>query len=148
MKVIFIKDFPGVARAGTVKEVSEGYARNFLFPRKLAEIATTQKVQELEAAKNQKTEAEEKKKQEFLNLQNRIRSLVLNFSRKADAAGTLFAGVTAREIAEALGETLKLEFSDKWVKLDHPLKKLGDHKVEIEPNHLFKTKVSVVIKAL
>lgn len=148
MKVIFIKDFPPVARAGTVKEVSEGYARNFLFPKGLAEIATAQKVQEFEAAKNQKAEASEKKKQEFLKLENKIRSLVLNFSRKADPAGTLFAGVTAREIALALGDKIKLEFNENWVKLLHPLKKVGDHKVEVEPNHLFKTKVNVVIKAL
>ena len=132
MKVIFIKNLSGQGRVGEVKEVSEGYARNFLMPRGLADVATAAKLQELEAKKNEKAAMAQKERAGHEKLVRRLPNLTLEFRRKADKSGTIFGSVTSEDIVRELSDRTKIRVGAASIKLEHPLKKAGEHEVVVD----------------
>ncbi len=132
MKIILLKDVPKVGRRYEVKDVADGYALNLLLPRGLAEKATTDKIAKLEAQKS--SDLANKKIQEELLLKSleEIKKVTLRFKEKANDKGHLFAGVTREAILEALKKETKFNIDADAIKLDKPIKEVGDHKVTIE----------------
>ena len=103
MKVILLKRVADLGQQGEIKDVSDGFARNFLFPQKLADIATPQSIQRMAELKNK--QAKLKVPQERPDIvASKLRSVTLSFSERADAKGTFFAGITREKIVEALKE--------------------------------------------
>jgi len=130
MKVILLKHINNLGRKGEVKEISDGYALNYLLPGKLVALANNQNLKQLQdqaqvAQKQQKAQISDKK-----TLVNRLQNLVLDFCEKADDKGTFFAGITAEKISGAL---LKrgLAVKPKQIKLDGHIKKAGEYQVVI-----------------
>ena len=104
MKVILLKDISGVGKAGDVKEVNDGYARNFLLPNALAKIAASQAVREMEnqkEAKIKKTEAELKTAQE---LAGKFDGVEIKLSAKAGDGNQIFGSINAQKIADTLNK--------------------------------------------
>lgn len=131
MKVIFLKDVPRVGKRHDVKEVNDGYAANFLFPRKLAEPATAKAVAELE--KRRKNIEIEREVQEDLLLKNleEIKGKVVHLAAKADEKGHLFSGIHKKELVGALHKEHHVEISEEFIDLEKPIKSIGEFEVPI-----------------
>ncbi len=135
MKVIFLKDVPRVGRRNDVKDVNDGYASNFLFPKKLAAPATPQSLAQLEAKKN--AVLLDNKVQEELILKSlaELKDKVVNISGKANEKGHLFSSIHKKEIIEALKTNHKAEILEDFIILEKPIKEVGEFEIPVEIKH-------------
>ena len=144
-QAILLKDVEGLGEAGSVVDVSPGYLRNFLAPRRLAQTATTASVaaalRERERAENAARQAEERS-QETAAL---LAKTVLTISHRAGDDGKLFGSVTAKEIVDAVQQARGLRLDHRKVKLDEPIRELGTHMVEIEVSPGVTTSVKTMV---
>ena len=130
MKVIFLKDVKGQGKKGEVKEVSEGYARNFLIPRGLATIANESNLKQLDQLNKAEQRRKEQEKTEAEQLAGKLKDVTLKFKVKAGEGGRLFGSVTSKQIADELGKQ-GLQNRHRKILLDDPIRTLGVTKVEI-----------------
>lgn len=132
MKVIFLKDVPRVGKRHDIKEVNDGYALNFLIPRKLAELATPNAVSELE--KRKKNVEIEREVQEDLLMKNleEIKGKVIQIKAKADDKGHLFSKIHNKEIVEEMKRQNHADIAEEFIVLEKPIKEVGEHEIPIE----------------
>jgi large subunit ribosomal protein L9 len=144
MKVIFSQDVKGVARKGVIKEVSDGYARNFLFPKNLAKVATPDAIHrvqsETEKQEQLKKEAIETARKNMEALKNKTVTLTMK-----SKGGKLFGSITGKDIAQALKKD-GLDVSEKAIVLKKHLKTAGRHEVDIDFGHGNSIAVKVIIQ--
>jgi large subunit ribosomal protein L9 len=130
MKVILLDDVASVGRRGDVRDVSDGYARNFLIPKKLALSASAGNLKNLEHIKTQQEAKAERIKGDARGLQQRIEALVYEERRQASEEGKLFGSVTSQDIVDFLGaQGIKIE--RRRLHLAEPIKTLGETLVPI-----------------
>jgi len=132
MKVILLQDIKGVGKKGELLNASDGHARNYLIPRKLAVEATKSNMNELEL--KQKSE-ENKRQQELLDgqeLASKLEDKVVKISVKTGENGKLFGSVTNKEISEALRQQYGLNIDKKKIVLSEAIKSVGEKKLEIK----------------
>lgn len=131
MKVIFIKDLKGQGKKGEVKDVSEGYAQNFLIPRGYARIASEGNMKTLEQQNlsEQKKKAQEKADAEALA--KTLNELTVVIKAKAGEGGRLFGAITSKQIAEAL-EAQKMKVDKRKIELGEPIRTLGVTQVPVK----------------
>lgn len=132
MKVVLLQDVKSIGKKGELKEVSDGYARNFLLPRKLAKEANAQAMNELknaEAAKEYKikTETEQARKSA-----EAISGKTVKIYAKAGQGGKLFGSVTARELAEEIGRQFGVQVDKRKVVLENEIKAYGTYNFEVK----------------
>lgn len=132
MKIIFLKDVPKIGKMGEIKEISEGYANNFLIPKGLGAVAT----KEIQA-KYLKENKERKEKIERINLRleqekNELEKRTFIVYLKTDKKGKTFGGVHEREIAEAVSKKMGKEYLKSQVIMEQSIKQLGDYKVQLK----------------
>jgi large subunit ribosomal protein L9 len=131
-QAILLKDVDGLGEAGAVVDVSPGYLRNYLAPKKLAQAATDASIaaarRERERAETAAREQEERA-QETASL---LGKTVLTIEHRAGENGSLFGSVTAKEIADAVRQARGLKLDHRKIRLDEPIRELGTHMVEIE----------------
>ena len=145
MKVILLEDVNKVGRRGEVREVSDGYARNFLLPKKLALGATAGNLKNLEHIKQQANAKAERAKADAEALRARIEALAYEERRQAPEEGKLFGSVTSQDLVDFLDKHgIKVE--RRRVQLDEPIKMLGETTVPIRvhPEVTAQLRVSVV----
>jgi large subunit ribosomal protein L9 len=145
MKVILLDDVAKLGRRGEVRDVSDGYARNFLIPKKLALSATSGNLNNLEHIKKQQDAKAGRIKSDADALRARIEALTYEERRQASEEGKLFGSVTSQDIADFLGKHgVKIE--RRRVHLDEPIKTLGETRVSIRihPDVTAELPVSVV----
>ena len=130
MKIILLDDVAKVGRRGEVRDVSDGYARNFLFPKKLALAATAGNMKGLDHIKRQQEAKANRIKIDADGLRQRIEALVYEERRQASEEGKLFGSVTSQHIAEFL-ERNQLKIERRRIHLDEPIKTLGENQVTI-----------------
>ncbi|MEX0917027.1 MAG: 50S ribosomal protein L9 [Candidatus Paceibacterota bacterium] len=131
MKVILLKDVPKIGRQYEVKEVSDGYAGNFLLPKKLAEQATREKIKKLETLREtQKTVHKEEQKSLELSLTKLLEEGGITISAPANEQGHLFRGVSVGDILEAL-DNKDVAIPEELIAQEHPFKEVGEHSVVI-----------------
>ena len=132
MKIILLKDVPGTGRRYDVKEVSAGFASNYLIPNKLGVVATPPLIQKMETEK--KNIIAQSKISENLAVKNleELSGKSLTIKEKSSEEGHLFAGVHAKEISEAIRRDLNLEIPEDFLKIDKPIKSLGEHSLSAE----------------
>ena len=132
MKIILLKDVPKVEKKYDTKNVADEYALNLLIPKGLGQPATPEMIRKVEKTKSK--DLADKQIQNELLLKNLevIKSTKLSFKEKANDKGHLFAGVTKEAIAKELAKVTKFNLDPESVKLDKPLKEVGEHKVLIE----------------
>ena len=131
MKVVYLEDVSAKEKKGDIREISDGYARNFLIPKGLAIPATESSIK---AAKKITEEREKKRARqynEFVELAKEMNGKELFFKAKASTKGTLHGSVTAADIAERLTKIMNAEIDKKKVALKAPLHKIGLHEVKI-----------------
>jgi len=145
MKIILLDDVAKVGRRGEVRDVSDGYARNFLIPKKLALSASAGNMKNLEHIKVQANAKADRVKGDAEGLRQRIEALSLEERRQASEEGKLFGSVTSQDIVDFLDKHgVKVE--RRRVHLDEPIKTLGETSVPIRlhPDVTAQFKVSVV----
>ena len=131
MKVILTADVDKVGKSGEMKEVAEGYARNFLLPRKMAVPATGGAYRAWQHDIASREEKRQREREEAENAAQRISSTTLTLGVKVGEGGKLFGSITAKDIADALARR-GIEIDRHKVDLDEPLKMLGTYKVAIK----------------
>ena len=117
--------------AGEIKEVKEGYARNFLLPQKLAVLATPANIAKFAREVEPEEVIREKRSSAGAELAARLRTIALTMEEKADDKGTFFAGITKEKLTKILAQK-GIELKPKQIKLDQPIKKAQETKVEVE----------------
>lgn len=145
MKVLLQTDVESVGKAGQIVNVKDGFARNYLIPRKLAVIADEKNVRVFEHLKRQTEEKIRKQRKQAEILKEKIESLVLTIPCKVGEEGKLFGSVTNIQIAEALKKQ-GIEVDRKKIVLENPLKVLGDYEasVKLEGEISAKIRISLV----
>jgi large subunit ribosomal protein L9 len=127
MKVVFLQDVPNVAKAGEIKEVANGYARNFLIPKKLALLARPQVLSQL--GTREITEAKEDT--ELIALAHQIEGKEINIKAKAGAKDRLYGSITSADIASELSNTTGLVIDKRKIELEEPIRQLGNYEMTI-----------------
>jgi large subunit ribosomal protein L9 len=143
MKVVLLKDVEKLGREGEIKEVAEGYARNFLIPQNFVKPATDQAIQEVELKKEKKTKSDQVELAEAQKIAEQLdgRELYIKVKEKD---GTLFGSVNEKTIAKNFtDEGLKID--PKNVKLEEPIKEVGDYDVKLELDHGLEANVKVIL---
>jgi large subunit ribosomal protein L9 len=132
MQVILVKDVDSLGESGEVCNVSDGYARNFLFPQGLALQATKGSLKDLETRRERLRVKAEKKHQEDLARAQKVQDIgTLVLSARAGEQGKLFGAVTTKELSRLITEKSGLEIDRKNLKLNHPINRLGDYELQI-----------------
>ena len=146
MKVIFVQDVKGSGKKGEVKEVSDGYARNFLIDKRLAVEATAKNLSDLNGKKSSEQHKADVAKQEAIDNAANIKGKSVTIKGKAGAGGKLFGAVTAGHVADAIAEQLGVKVEKKKVTLNMEIKAFGGYTAEIKlyPGISEKITVSVV----
>ena len=130
MKVIFNTDVRGQGKKGEMKEVSDGYARNYLMPRGLASPATADAVNALKLKEKAKAAQMAKEKAAAEENAKRLSGVVVQISARAGQGGRLFGAVTSQEIAEALREQHGIEIEKNRIVQPEPIKQFGSYEVK------------------
>jgi len=125
MKVIFLED-------DRIEEVSDGYARNYLLPRKLAVLATPEAIAAAEKRGGKKKAELEKRKSEIQTLAEKLSTLEIVVEADAGEGGKLFGSVTSSDIVEAIKKTSGIELDRKKIELEEPLKVVGEYSVPVK----------------
>ena len=132
MKVILLADIKGVGKKDEVINASDGYARNFLFPKNLALEANKENMAKLKSKNDAKAYQKEKDLKAAHEVAEKINSITLKLEVKAGENGKIFGGVTAKEIAENLKKEYKIDIDKKKVLLSETIKTIGVHNIEIK----------------
>lgn len=131
MKIILLRDIKKFGKKGEIKQVADGYARNFLLPQKMATQATTQLVKNLEYNQSAKTSKQKKTVKKLSNYKHELENKGIIIKAKASEEGHLFAGVGADIIAKELENQKNLKIQEKNININHKLKTIGEHFIEI-----------------
>ena len=132
MKVILLADIKGVGKKDQIINSSDGYARNYLFPKKLAVEANNENMLKLKAKQNATEYRKGVEKDEALSIANKLQTITLQIKVKAGENGKIFGGVTAKEIAENLKTQYHIEIDKKKINLEETIKTLGNITVDIK----------------
>lgn len=148
MKVILNQDIKGVGKKGEIINASDGYARNYLFPRKLANEATEGNMTELKEKKDSEKFRKDNEAQEARELAKKLNGLSVNFDVKAGENGRLFGSITSKDIAEKIKKQHGFDVDKKKIVLDEPIKAAGVYHIEVKiyPEINAKLKVAVTAK--
>ena len=146
MKVILLKDVKNVGKKDEVKEVADGYGRNYLIKNKLAVLASDKALEVLGQQKQQYQQEQAEKKAEALKLKEQIEKISLTFSLKAGKDGKLFGSVSTMKICEELAKNHKIELDKRKFIDNDNITKLGSYslKVELFKDVIAQVKVNVV----
>lgn len=145
MRVILLKDIPGLGATGAVKDVKEGYARNYLLPRGLAAEATEGGLRALEGQQKAQTERARRQRVEAARLVATLEKTVIEIAGRGGEGGKLFGSITAQDIADALTRR-GMKTTKKQVELDEPIKLSGFYTVPVRvaPGIVARVEINVV----
>ena len=135
MKVILKQDIRTLGKRGEIKEVSDGYARNFLLPKGLVMEATQSNLKILADQKESAARKEEMERAEAQELAKVLSGRIVTFKVKTGEGGRLFGSITAKDIADQIEKEHRLELDKRKITIDDSIKNIGDYQVKI---HLYK----------
>ena len=145
MKVILQQDVKGQGKKGQMIEVSEGYARNFLIPRKLAVLATADAMNTMMLQEKAKKAEEARQKAEAEAIAEKLKSAQVKVSARAGANGKLFGAVTSKEVSDALMAQHKIELAKQKIVLDEPIKSFGTYQLKAKLGHEVTGTIHVIV---
>jgi large subunit ribosomal protein L9 len=146
MKVILLKDVPKLGKKGELHEVSDGFGRNYLLVRGLAMVATEGKIRAIDKEKADRSAHEARELQQARELAETLRSKPLQVMARSGEGGRLFGSITSSDLAEALKTQHGLDFDRRLIKLETPLKTLGEHRVTLKLHPKVKAELLVCVK--
>jgi len=131
MKVVFLEDVPNVARAGEIKEVANGYGRNFLIPRKLALLARPEVMNTIEARIEKKARSQAQSETELIEVANQLDGREVFLEARAGGKDRLYGSITAADIASELERATGLTVDKRKIELDESIRQIGSYEVVI-----------------
>ena len=146
MKVIFLQDVKGKGKKGQMMEISDGYARNFLLPRKLAVEATADAVNTKKMNDKAAAEKAAKERAEALEISKKLRDMTLVVTAKGGGAGRLFGSVTNQEIADALKAKSGITLDKRKIVIADPIKNVGTYTVQCKLGYEITAPLTVKIE--
>ncbi len=146
MKVIFVKDVVGQGKAGEIKDVSHGYARNYLVPKGLASIATPEVIRQVEIQLQKEGIQETLDRAKLAELAEQIEGSEIHLQARIGAGDRLFGSITAADIAEELSRTAGTVVDKRKIDIDKPLRQAGSHEVTIKLAQGIDTRITVIIE--
>lgn len=148
MKVILKEDVKGLGKKEQMVEASDGYARNFLFPKGLAVEATASNVNIMKTKKEAEAHKKEKEIAQAKELANKIKSITVTIKVKAGENGKLFGSITSKDVAEALKTQHKLDIDKKKLIMPDAIKAVGTFEAEVKLYTEISSKFTVKIESL
>ena len=146
MKVIFLQDVAGSGRVGDVKNVADGYARNYLLPKKLAEPATPGALKNAQSKIEKAAHRRELELEELKKTAEKLEGQVVNFKKKVASGKRLFGSVRDVHVAQAIGELMGMEIDKGSIGLKEPIHDLGEYEVTVKLGSDLKPKIKVVVE--
>ena len=146
MKVILTQDVRGQGKRGQMIEVSDGYARNFLLPRKLAQEATADNINTMRMNDKATQERQAKERAEALELRNRMKDMTVVVTAEGGGAGRLFGSVTNTEVSEALAKQAGIQLDKRKIVLDEPIKSVGVYTVKCKLGYEVNAELKIEVK--
>lgn len=145
MKVIFNEDVKGQGKKGELKEVSSGYARNYLLPRKLATEATADNLNAFKLKEKAKAAQIAKEKAQAAEYAEKLSAVQVTIRAKAGANGKLFGAVTSQEISEALKEQFDMDIEKNKIVQPEPIKAYGSYTVKVKLGYEISGNVNLLV---
>ena len=146
MKVILLQDVKGQGKKGQLIDVSDGYARNFLLPRKLAQEATADNINTMKMNDKAMQEKRQKEREQALELSKVLKEMILVVNAKGGGAGRLFGSVTNAEISDALAKQHKIVLDKRKIVLKEPIKNVGTYTVTCKLGYEVNADLTVEIR--
>ncbi len=146
MRVLLLKDIKGLGHAGDIKEVAGGYATNYLIPNRLAQPYVEGMEKAVQQAKEAAARKQERKSAEAQMLAARLHGQTVVLKARAGEGERLYGSITAADIAEALAQTIGLQVDRKLIQLEHPIKTLGEHPVQVKLGSGLAATVTVIVE--
>jgi len=146
MKVVLLEDLPGRGKAGEIKEVSRGYARNFLLPRGLALLATPAVIKQVESRLEQEKIEGSIDRDKLVELAQQIEGKEIRFQARMGAGERLFGSITAADVAEKLSQAIGSVIDKKKIDIEKSLRKTGSHQVAVKLASDLNPQITVVIE--
>lgn len=145
-KVLLLKDIEGLGKKGEIIEVSDGYARNYLFPRRLAQEVTERMLRSIEEEKLLKQKKEERAIIKFRKDKEILEKETFTIRTKVGEKGKLFGAITSKDIAEEIQRKCKIAVDKKQILLEEPIKNIGKYEIEIKlhPQIVAKIRLEVI----
>lgn len=144
MKVILLQNIEGVGKKYDVKEVKDGYVKNFLFPKNLAKLATQESLDWLEIQKEIEVKKSEDDLKKFQEMASALDGLEVIISVKVGDQNQLFESVNAQKISEKMKE-MGYDIEKSQIQLKEPIKELGEYKCSINFPHKLETEITVIV---
>ncbi len=146
MKVILLKDVKKLGKTGDIVKVSDGYARNYLFPKKLAIEATEKNIKALEKQKSFQLQTAQHQKEKALKLKDELEKIKITIKKKAGENGKLFGSVTSNEIAKLLSKKFNHEISKKQLSIP-TIKETGTYTAILKIHPEVKANITIIVEA-
>ena len=146
MKVVLLEDVPGKGRAGEIKDVSKGYAKNFLLPRGLALIATPTVMKQVESRLEREKLEESVDREKLVELAQQIEGREIRLKARMGGGERLFGSITAADVAEELGRAIDFVIDKKKIDIERPFRQTGSYEVAVKLASDIKPKITVVIE--
>lgn len=147
MKVLLLKDVQSLGSAGDIRDVADGYARNFLIPGGYVKVATEAALEEAEALKAKKARQAEEELKVAEELARKLQGVSVLIAAKADKSGKLYAAIKPEEISKALKEK-GLEISENKIIIKDPIKEVGECEIIVNLDHGLEVSVAVMVETL
>ena len=148
MKVILQQDVKGKGKKGQMIDVSDGYARNYMLPRKIAVEATPDNINTMRMNDKALLERQTKERAEAVRIMNEMKEVTLTLRVKGGGAGRLFGSVTTQEISEALKEQMHIEIDKRKIVLDEAIKNVGTYTVKCKLGYEVVANLKVKVEEL
>lgn len=148
MKVILLTDVKGKGKKGQLIEVSDGYARNYMLPRKLAQEATADAINTMRMNDKATAERQARERAEALETSKKLKELILVVKAKGGGAGRLFGAVTNTEIADALKQNAGIVLDKRKIVIDEPIKNVGTYTVKCKLGYEIVGQLTVKIEEI
>jgi large subunit ribosomal protein L9 len=146
MKVVLLEDLPGRGKAGEIKEVSKGYAKNFLLPRGLALLATPTVIKQVESRLEKEKLEEGVDRDKLVELAQQIEGRGIRFKARLGAGERLFGSITAADVAEELSRAIGSVIDKKKIDIEKSLRKTGSYEVAVKLASDINPQITVVIE--
>lgn len=147
MKIILLADVRNIGHKNEVKDVADGYARNFLFPNQLAEPATPGALKKLEAMKATHDKEEKELVARLEEIKRKLEDTKIEFELKADGKGNAFGAVNKESILKALREHDFITKERVEIDLKYPIKEFGEHEVKVDLKKGIQAELKILVKA-
>lgn len=147
MKVILLKDIKGTGKANDIINVSDGYARNFLFPQKLAKEANSASINEIKKKKEASDKIEAENRASAMEKANNLRGKSINIFVKSGNGGKLYGAVTSLEISKVLSEQYNIDIDKRKIEINDTIKQVGQYNIVIKLYPNISTNMTLFVKA-